>query len=382
MQLPSPADAAGRVTAALRNAAQATGAGFDYLLRTAKRESSLDPSAKAPTSSASGLFQFVDQTWLEVLKEEGPKLGLAAEAADVTRTASGRYAVGDPDRRTELLALRNDPKTAALLAGAFTRRNAAALNSGLGRAPTEGELYAAHFLGAQGAVDLVKLASSKPDAAAADLFAAQASANRAIFFDRGRARSASEVYAKLTAISGSSGAASVSAPALALQQVSGGEDIGPFRNGAGENDAQPFHSLFQTGRRSPVSAYVTQAWSSFAPAGLAADVGSQANQRVAGAHADVLRRQTQVQPTAVVAAAAAQSSPAGDQARAKPNAAAKAKAVRAAAPAPAALASASATAGPAAGKHARSASEPLDLQSFRRPDLPPVPVSLTRSVRR
>ena len=41
---------------------------FDYLLQTAIRESSLNPTAKASTSSATGLFQFLDSTWLEVLK--------------------------------------------------------------------------------------------------------------------------------------------------------------------------------------------------------------------------------------------------------------------------------------------------------------------------
>ncbi|GLK67947.1 hypothetical protein [Hansschlegelia plantiphila] len=115
MQLISPADAAGRVTAALSHAAQATGAGLEYLLQTAKRESSLSAAAQAPTSSARGLFQFIDQTWLQVLKEEGPSPGPAGEAADVSRTASGKYAVADPRRRAEPLALRDDPTASALL---------------------------------------------------------------------------------------------------------------------------------------------------------------------------------------------------------------------------------------------------------------------------
>ncbi|HEY0292744.1 MAG TPA: hypothetical protein VGC51_10475 [Hansschlegelia sp.] len=114
MQLISPADAAGRVSAALSLAAHATGASFEYLLRTAKRQSSLNAAAQAPTSPARGLFQFIGQTGLQVLKEEGPSLGFADEAADVSRTASGKYAVADPRRLAELLALRDDPTASDL----------------------------------------------------------------------------------------------------------------------------------------------------------------------------------------------------------------------------------------------------------------------------
>src|SRR6476646_11882530 len=57
-------DIATRVTGAIRDAARVTGAGFEYLLNTALRESNLNPSAKAKSSSATGLFQFIDQTWL------------------------------------------------------------------------------------------------------------------------------------------------------------------------------------------------------------------------------------------------------------------------------------------------------------------------------
>jgi len=281
MQLITPADAAGGVAAALRKAAQATGASFDYLLQTAKRESSLDPTAKAPTSSARGLFQFIDQTWLQVLKEDGPSLGFASEAADVSRTSSGRYVVTDPARRAELLALRDDPTASALLAGAFTRRNAQALGSALGRSATPGELYAAHFLGAQGAIQLVSLATNAPTASAADAFPAQASANRAIFFDKGRPRTASEVYARITAAHDEiPNAAPARATVLALQEAPQDEQYGPF-NGGVENDAAPFHSLFKTGRRSPVSAYVAQAWSSFGAAGLVSDAAPAARRRAA-----------------------------------------------------------------------------------------------------
>ena len=54
----------GGVEAAIRRASNATGVDADFLLKTARRESALNPSAKARTSSAAGLVQFIEQTWL------------------------------------------------------------------------------------------------------------------------------------------------------------------------------------------------------------------------------------------------------------------------------------------------------------------------------
>jgi hypothetical protein len=311
MQLLSPSEAAGRVTAALRGAAEATGAGFDYLLRTARRESSLNAAAQAPTSSARGLFQFIDQTWLEVLKEEGPKLGLADAAADVSKMASGRYAVADPARRAELLAMRDDPQAAALLAGAFTRRNAAAFTAAIGRAPSEGELYAAHFLGAQGAVELTTLAAASPHASAAEAFPVQAAANRAIFFDKGRARSALEVYAKLTASPADVPAPSIRTTAVAAaasRPAAIDSEPAPY-NGGVEDDRAAFHSMFKTGRRSPVSAYVQQAWSAFGAAGLAADVGAASRPKAVVASAYAPAASAPGSPAVAVLEAAARKPP-------------------------------------------------------------------------
>src|SRR5690606_35377314 len=127
------------------------GVDFDYLLQTAMRESALDPAARALTSSTVGLFQFLESTWLEVMKEEGPRLGYGQYAEAITRTPDGDYVIRDKGLREEILALREDPRIAADLAAAFTRRNGAYLLGKFGRMPSPGELYIAHFLGAEGA---------------------------------------------------------------------------------------------------------------------------------------------------------------------------------------------------------------------------------------
>jgi Transglycosylase SLT domain len=198
---PSSSAAGSTVTGAIRQASQATGTSFNYLLATAQVESGLNPQAGAPTSSARGLFQFVEQTWLGTIKQSGAALGYGRYADAITRTASGHYQVVDPIMRSEILKARNDPTANAVMAGAFTRANAAILTNKLGRPPSEGELYMAHFLGAGGAARLITLAASSPSASAAAFFGHAARANAPIFYDRatGAARSLAQVRNVLTA---------------------------------------------------------------------------------------------------------------------------------------------------------------------------------------
>ena len=186
-----------RFRAVFEEASRSTGASFDYLLRTAQRESSLNPSAKAPSSSATGLFQFVEQTWLETMKQAGPELGFGKAAAQITQVGD-KFHVRDPQARQDILAMREDPRAAALLAGAYARKNEAMLENRLERTPSPGELYVAHFLGANGSGRLIELAKSHPGLDAAKTFPEQAQANRNIFYDTsGKSRSVGEVYDNL-----------------------------------------------------------------------------------------------------------------------------------------------------------------------------------------
>ena len=198
---PGSIAAGSAVTGAIRQASQATGTSFSYLLATAQVESGLNPHAGASTSSARGLFQFVEQTWLGTLKQAGPALGYGRYADAITRTASGHYEVQDPALRSQILKLRNDPAANAVMAGAFTKANASYLAQKLGREPSEGELYIAHFLGAGGAARLISQAASSPNATAAVAFGNAAKANPSIFYDHrtGAARTVARVRDILTA---------------------------------------------------------------------------------------------------------------------------------------------------------------------------------------
>jgi hypothetical protein len=187
-----------QVAGAIQRAANATGAGFDYLVTAARIESNFNPQAAARSSSARGLYQFIDQTWLGTLKEAGAKLGYGRYADAITRLPSGRYEVADPAAKAEILALRNDPGANAAMAGVLTNSNRLKLTGRLGRAPSEGELYMAHFLGAAGATRLIEGAAAQPGQRADALFPRAAAANKSIFYDRsGAPRSAAGVYAEL-----------------------------------------------------------------------------------------------------------------------------------------------------------------------------------------
>lgn len=186
---------ASKIELAFQSASTSTGTSFDYLVKTAARESSFNPSAKAKTSSATGLFQFIESTWLETLKQAGPEHGLDKYSDQIKRSKSGKYYVSDANMRREILDLRKDPEISSIMAGAYTQKNAAYLERRIGREPTDGELYMAHFLGANGASRLIENTASNPDLRADKVFSAQARANKPIFYHRnGTARSMEEVY--------------------------------------------------------------------------------------------------------------------------------------------------------------------------------------------
>src|SRR5436305_7864116 len=122
-----------RVAGAIRRAASTTGTSFEYLLATAKMESNFNPTATASTSSARGLFQFIDQTWLGTVKEEGPQLGYGNYADAISKSSSGAYSVSDPAARRAILKLRDDPAAASAMAGVLSRSNSFKLTGKIGR---------------------------------------------------------------------------------------------------------------------------------------------------------------------------------------------------------------------------------------------------------
>ena len=107
-------------------------------------ESYGDPNAKNKRSSATGLGQFLDETWLDMIRAHRPDL------------AKGRS-------QDEILELRRDAKVAREITARFTQRNAEMLRK-RGLPVTPGTLYLAHFAGGAGAVAILS-AMENADAA-------------------------------------------------------------------------------------------------------------------------------------------------------------------------------------------------------------------------
>lgn len=182
-----PATNMERVSRAIGAASDRTGVDFDYLMNQARVESGFRVDAKASTSSASGLFQFTQQTWLATVKQHGAEHNYGWASDAISADKYGRYSVADAQLRGQILELRNQPEAASVMAAEFAADNGDVLASALGREPEAVDLYLAHFLGSGGATKFLKAWQADPSQPAATLFPAAAGANKAIFYGRGGA---------------------------------------------------------------------------------------------------------------------------------------------------------------------------------------------------
>lgn len=185
------------VARSIVRASAGTGVDLKLLIAVAHRESAFNAAAKARTSSATGLYQFIDSTWLAAVRDFGAKYGLAREAGMIDADGD----VANSAQRACILGLRTNPDVAAEMAAEMMRRDSATLHDSLARSLTENDLYAAHFLGVQKAAKLATLVRDTPGAPAARIFPRAARANRSIFYNgRGRkkkSRSVQGVYDRL-----------------------------------------------------------------------------------------------------------------------------------------------------------------------------------------
>ena len=245
------------VVAALQRASAATGSDFHYLLCTAMRESSLKPQAQSSTSSAAGLFQFVEQTWFGLVKTYGAKHGLGSYAGAIGQGTDGRYHANNASDRQAILALRNDPQVSALMAGEYARQTQTEMQASLGRGVCGGELYAAHFLGADAACRLIHLTGTAPDTVAANIFPQAAGANKTVFYRAdGTPKTVREVYdwaLKQPSLGGPPALSPPTAATAVTTSTAGSVDYasliasmwtqsatGFFPSGSGEGSSAPF----------------------------------------------------------------------------------------------------------------------------------------------
>jgi hypothetical protein len=185
----------------ITRAAQVTGVDATYMLALADKESTFSHRVKAPTSSAVGLYQFLEGTWLEVLNEHAAKHGFTA-GADAITVVAGRPTVTDPENRRWILSLREDPYLSALMAGELVKKTQDRLAQERKGKVGKGELYLAHLLGSAGASRLLKLVDERPQENAAKAFQAAAKANKSVFYAGGgkkkKEATVAEVHARIS----------------------------------------------------------------------------------------------------------------------------------------------------------------------------------------
>jgi hypothetical protein len=117
-----------------------------------------------PSSSASGIGQFTEKTWLGLFDQVFPEL------IDMTREAK--------------LAMRSQKAAADKMLDELIRQNQGIL-ARAGIAPNDANTYLAHFLGGPQAVDMIRAGRTNPNQSAAALDPAAAAANPTVFFHRG-----------------------------------------------------------------------------------------------------------------------------------------------------------------------------------------------------
>ncbi len=184
------------VVDAIRKASDKTGVDFSYLMAQAKAESSFNPKARARTSSATGLYQFIDRTWLKTVQQHGEKHGLGKYAQAIETGRNGSPFVRDAELRREILDLRKDPEIASMMAAELARDNRQNLESRLGRKANATDLYMAHFLGAGGAAQFLSTLDKTPEKQGSALLPEAAKSNVAVFYDPAKkARSVADIYA-------------------------------------------------------------------------------------------------------------------------------------------------------------------------------------------
>mgnify|MGYP001548939877 CR=1 FL=1 len=187
------------VLAAIRLSSLRTGVDFSFLMELAEAESTFDSDSRALKSSAAGLYQFKEGTWLDTIKRHGAKYGIESYLSQVEYIVDSdgnrQPMISDPVVYRHVLDLRHNPRMSALMAAEYLKDNMRRLSSSIDVEPGRTEMYLTHFLGLSGTITFLELLDRNPDKVASDIFPGPAARNRNIFHAENRKpRTVAEVY--------------------------------------------------------------------------------------------------------------------------------------------------------------------------------------------
>jgi hypothetical protein len=167
---------------AARSASVLSGTSFSSVLSQVSQESTFKADAKNRTSSAVGPAQFLESTWLDMVRRHGAAYGLGDLARHI-QFKGGKPSVADAKLRGQILELRKDPHLAAGMAARYLEEVGAKLERSLGRPVSVVEKRMAYLFGPYGAAKLLKTAAANPSAKATDVLPNAARANPRLFKD-------------------------------------------------------------------------------------------------------------------------------------------------------------------------------------------------------
>ena len=195
-----------RLAASLYKASLKTGVDFELMVLKAKMESDLGRATIAQHTSARGVFQYIEPTWLTLMRRYGDDIGYGHYAKAIKRAKYPGlpYIEGNnPYLKAEILALRHDLDASAMLQAYQVREETDVIKSMKRGRVTATDHYIVHMLGVPLAKQFYKMQASmslSPVAKSRNPAMREAAAmNRSFFYSRSGPLAAREVYAKFEA---------------------------------------------------------------------------------------------------------------------------------------------------------------------------------------
>jgi len=149
---------------AARSASALAGTSFSGVLSQVSQESTFKADAKNRTSSAVGPAQFLESTWLDMMRRHGAAYGLGELADQIHVAKGGKLVVANAKVRQHILDLRKDPHLSAGMAARYLDEVGAKLEKSMGRPVSVVEKRMAYLFGPYGAAKLLKTAAADPNA--------------------------------------------------------------------------------------------------------------------------------------------------------------------------------------------------------------------------